>query len=224
MKITWLGQAGLLVQSGPHTILADPYLSDSVGSADPSKHRKVPVDDTLFQLKPDLILCTHCHMDHMDLPTLEHWLKVDRAITFLGPRSVWEALKPYGGCHNYVLFNEGSHWTLGNLTIRAVRAEHSDPHAIGVILDDGKETVYVTGDTLYNEHIFPALPPHIDRIILPVNGVGNNMNYADAARFAQASKAKLAIPVHWGLMDDLDPRDWAYEPKYIPGIYKEIEL
>ncbi len=224
MKITWLGQAGLLIQSGQHILLLDPYLSDSVGSTNPAMHRKIPVDESFFQLNPDLIICTHSHIDHMDLSTLEHWLKKDRPVTFLGPRSVWEVLKPYGGSHNYVLFNEGSQWTLENLTIRAVRAEHSDAYAIGVILDDGEETVYITGDTLYNEHIFPSLPPQPDKIILPINGVGNNMNYADAARFARKSKAKVAIPVHWGLMDDLNPTDWEYEPKYIPSIYKEIAL
>lgn len=30
MKITWLGQAGLLFETGETTILVDPYLSNSV--------------------------------------------------------------------------------------------------------------------------------------------------------------------------------------------------
>lgn len=222
MHITWIGQAGLLIRTGTQLLLLDPYLSDSVGETDPAMHRRVPVDETLFSLAPDLILCTHSHMDHMDLPTLEHWLRSDRRITFLGPRSVWETLKPYGEPHNYVLFNEGTSWTAGDLRITAVKAEHSDPCAIGFLLEDTEETVYVTGDTLYNRHIFPQLPAGIDRVILPVNGVGNNMNYADAARFAKDCGAKLAIPVHWGLFDDLDAHDWSYEPKCVPTIYKEI--
>ena len=223
MHITWIGQAGLLIRTGRHIILIDPYLSDSVGDANPSMHRRVPVDEALFHLQPDLILCTHSHMDHMDLPTLEHWLKNDRGILFLGPRSVWEALKPYGGSHNYVLFNKGSSWSIEGLRLTAVRAEHSDPCAIGVLLEDEEEVVYVTGDTLYNRYIFPQLPKQIDRIFLPVNGVGNNMNYADAAHFASDSGAKIAVPVHWGLMDDLDAADWQYEPKYVPTIYQPIE-
>ena len=121
------------------------------------------------------------------------------------------------------LFNEGSSWTLGNLRLTAIRAEHSDPYAIGVLLEDDGEVVYVTGDTLYNRYIFPQLPKHIDRIFLPVNGIGNNMHYADAARFASDSGALLAIPVHWGLMDDLDATDWQYEFKYVPTIYQPIE-
>lgn len=223
MQITWIGQAGLLIHTDKHIILLDPYLTDTVGETNSAMHRKVPVDEELFRLTPDLILCTHSHIDHMDLPTLKHWLKSDNGITFLGPRSVWETLKSYGGSHNYVLFNEGTSWTIGDLRITAIKAEHSDPYSIGVILDDGKEVVYVTGDTLYNKHIFPQLPSKIDRVILPINGAGNNMNYADAARFAKDCKAKLAIPVHWGLMDDLNAAEWQYEPKYIPTIYKEIK-
>lgn len=222
MHITWIGQAGLLIEAGGHKLLIDPYLSDSVGQANASMHRRIPVDETLFECSPDLILCTHDHMDHMDLPTLEHWLRSKDGITFLGPRSVWEILKPYGGPHNYVFFNEGTSWTMENLCITAVHAEHSDAYAIGVLLDDGKEVVYVTGDTLYHRTIFSQLPDRIDKVILPINGVGNNMNAADAARFARDCKAKLAIPVHWGLMDDLDAANWQYEPKYVPTIYKEI--
>ena len=35
MKITWLGQAGLLFETNGKTILIDPYLSDSVAQIEP---------------------------------------------------------------------------------------------------------------------------------------------------------------------------------------------
>ncbi len=224
MKITWIGQAGLLVQTQTLTMLIDPYLSDSVGESNPKMHRRIPVDQALFALSPDVILCTHDHADHCDLQTLEHWLKGDRKTDVLGPRSVWERLRAYGGPHNYILFQPGTSWSFPGLRVTAVKAEHSDPCAIGVILDDGEKVVYVTGDTLYNSQIFASLPDKIDQVILPVNGVGNNMNFADAARFARACRAAVAIPVHWGLMDTVDPNQWTYEPKYIPTIFQEIRL
>ena len=35
MKITWLGQAGLLFETNGVTIIVDPYLSDSVKEINP---------------------------------------------------------------------------------------------------------------------------------------------------------------------------------------------
>ena len=43
MKITWLGQAGLLMETGGKIVLIDPYLSDSVGKVNPLNYRRVPV-------------------------------------------------------------------------------------------------------------------------------------------------------------------------------------
>ena len=61
-------------------------------------------------------------------------------------------------------------------------------------------------------------------IFLPVNGVGNNMNFRDAADFAARSGAKAAVPLHVGMFDELTAEDWEFENKVVPTIYKEIEL
>ena len=45
MKITWLGQAGLLFESNGIKLIADPYLSDSVEKINPQNFRRVPVKD-----------------------------------------------------------------------------------------------------------------------------------------------------------------------------------
>ena len=50
-----------------------------------------------------------------------------------------------------------------------MRAEHSDPTPIGVIIDDGEKKYYITGDTLYNEEIFKDIPEDIYALFLPVN-------------------------------------------------------
>jgi len=50
MRITWLGQAGLLFNKNGFQIMIDPYLSDSIGSLNPNKHRSFPVDENIFQV------------------------------------------------------------------------------------------------------------------------------------------------------------------------------
>jgi L-ascorbate metabolism protein UlaG (beta-lactamase superfamily) len=59
MKITWIGQAGLLFETVGKKILVDPYLSDSVAKVEPANTRRVPVNESLFEIKPDVIVITH---------------------------------------------------------------------------------------------------------------------------------------------------------------------
>lgn len=81
MKITWLGQAGLLFEDDEITILVDPYLSDSVETVNPRLKRRVRVDETFFDIKPDVIICTHNHRDHTDPETLKHYLTEKSSIS-----------------------------------------------------------------------------------------------------------------------------------------------
>ena len=64
MKITWLGQAGLLFENDNFKIMIDPYLSDSVKKINPANYRRKPVNEELFTIKPDVMIFTHNHLDH----------------------------------------------------------------------------------------------------------------------------------------------------------------
>ena len=64
MKIVWLGQAGLWFENKKLKIMIDPYLSDSVKEINPNNYRRVPVKNELFELKPDVVIFTHNHLDH----------------------------------------------------------------------------------------------------------------------------------------------------------------
>lgn len=224
MKITWLGQAGLLFESNGIKLIVDPYLSDSVEKINPQNFRRVPVKEELFGEDIDIIVITHNHLDHLDPKTLERFLNTDRVLTVLAPYYAWQEVRKLGRNHNYVMFNRGTVWTQNGITLTAVKAEHSDLTAIGFIVDDSKEKFYITGDTLYNKDIFADLPQDIDTVFLPINGVGNNMNITDAKRFAVKTGAKNAVPVHWGMFDELDPTEFDLENAVIPTIYEEVKL
>ena len=227
MKITWLGQAGLLFEKNGKTVMIDPYLSNSVVKVNPNNWRRVPVDETLFDITPDAMIFTHDHLDHYDPETAPRFFaKTNKQMLVLCPTSVWQKARTHGNGHNYVQFDAFTEWTAYGMRFSAVRAEHSDPHAIGVIIEDldtGKK-YYVTGDTLYNTKLFADLPDDIDVILLPINGVGNNMNETDAERFFKASGAKVAVPLHVGMFDEKTPDIFKAEPRVLPEIYKEIKL
>lgn len=224
MKVIWLGQAGLLFQTNGKTIVVDPYLSNSVEEIEPQNKRRQPIDERFLQIRPDVIVLTHNHLDHTDPETLKHYLKEDSGIVVLGSgNAYYNVRKRFGGNNNYILFNRRTWWTEGDIVFQAVKAEHSDECAVGVIIEAEGKKYYITGDTLYNEEIFADLPDDLDFVFLPVNGRGNNMNMQDGKRFCEKIGAK-AIPLHCGLFDDLDLNDFAYANKIVPQIYQEIKL
>lgn len=224
MKIIWLGQAGLLFIKNGFKIMIDPYLSDSVEKNNPASFRRQAVDESLFEIKPDVMIFTHSHLDHYDPETVCRFISADTNIVVLSPASVWQKVRKIGGNNNYIQFNRHTVWTENGIKFTAVKAEHSDITAIGVIIDDGDKKYYVTGDTLYNEEIFNDIPNDIYAVFLPVNGVGNNMNMTDAKRFCERVNTKAAIPIHCGMFDDTDMNKFGYKNKAVPKIYEEIEI
>lgn len=224
MEITWIGQAGLLINANGLKIMVDPYLSDSVVKVNPKNYRRVPVNEALFDEDIDMIVITHNHLDHLDPETLPKMLKTSKQLTVLCPYNAFtEALKNGGG-HNYVMFNRGTVWTERGVIFTAVKAEHSDLTAIGFIIDDGEDKVYITGDTLYNKDIFKDIPNDLDAVFLPINGVGNNMNISDAKRFAKMTGAKKAVPVHFGMFDEIDPAEFDADNTVIPKLYEKVNI
>lgn len=225
MKITWLGQAGLLFETNDVKIIIDPYLSDSVEAIQPHFWRRVPIDRSFFEIAPDFIVLTHDHLDHTDPDTLCHYLGENTEVCVLASGNAWNNVrKRFGGIkNNYVTFNEGTEWSEKGVHFKAVYANHSDTHAIGVLITAEGKTYYVTGDTLYDERILNSLPQEIYAVFLPINGVGNNMNMTDAKRFCEKIGA-IAVPMHCGLFDEIDMNDLKYENKIVPEFYKEIEL
>ena len=222
MKVTWIGQAGFLIEKDGKKILVDPYLSDSCAKSNPASYRRTPLDESYLAMKPDVIVLTHDHIDHTDKETLEHYLPGEGGILVLAAANAWNTVRCFGGANNYVRFRPGTRWTFEGLCFTAVKAEHSDPESIGVVVDDGEKKLYFTGDTLYNEEVLASLPKDLFAVFLPVNGKGNNMNATDAAAFAARTGAKYAVPMHVGMLDELTPDIFTASNRVLPEVYQEV--
>ena len=226
MKVTWLGQAGLLFEKGERSVLIDPYFSDSVASFDPAKKRRIKLDEKFLKTEPSVMIFTHDHADHYDEETAPvFFARKTKRMTVLSPFSVWQKARKYG-FHNYVLFDRQTEWTEYGFRFRAVKAVHSDAFAIGVVITDLEEnkTYYVTGDTLYSEEIFGDISVRPDAVFVCINGEGNNMNATDATRFCDRLDAAVAVPIHFGMFDDTDPRSFLYKKAKILKIYQTEEI
>ncbi len=229
MKVTWLTQAGLLFENSKIKIMVDPYLSDALGEKCAEKARRVPADKSFLDANPDVLLITHDHIDHLDELTLnELFARGDKEILVLAAESAYSHLAKMNIRHNLVLLAPHSVYSEKGVTFYSVHAEHSDRQAVGFIIDDGKQTFYVSGDTLYNydviDDVLDLAPDGVDFAFLPINGKGNNMNARDAADFAYEIGARCAIPVHYGTTDDLTPEEFDFDDRIILEPYKEIKL
>ena len=78
MKIVFLGQNGILIESKKSTFVVDPYLSDSVAETEPQNVRRQKIDEKFLKIKPDVVLITHSHADHYDEETLDKLCEIIR--------------------------------------------------------------------------------------------------------------------------------------------------
>ena len=196
LKIRWIGQGGYLLLDEKTTICIDPYLSDVVNRL-AGRARMVKAPFSPEDLFADAVICTHNHVDHVDIDAIP-MMKKD-AMTFYAPSDAKETLLSLG-VNNYCQFDENDRYEIGNFTIEAVYAYHSVP-AIGVLIHHGDLTIYISGDTEYDEKLETLKDKKIDIMIICINGKLGNMNVEEAIRLTQILSPHLAIPTHYGMFE-----------------------
>ena len=203
MNISWLGQSGFLLIDGKTTIVLDPYLSTIVEDIKNYRRLTPPVmspDD----LRADLLFCSHNHFDHFDPVTVAAIVKNCPECKIYGPASVPERVaKENILILNFNILQPGNSFESGNFKFRALPARHSDPKALGLLIEKHDLRIYFSGDTLYypelSEEIKHLTPEPIDLALLCINGQGGNMNASEAAHLASELNVKLTIPSHYGM-------------------------
>jgi L-ascorbate metabolism protein UlaG (beta-lactamase superfamily) len=184
LKITFLGHGSLLFLFNGMNIYVDPF-----------SH----VADYSTLPKADIILITHEHMDHLDLPAIANIRVPQTAIVLTETCST----HLNGG----IVMHNGDMQVVKGLPVRAVAAYnivHKRPdgspfHAPGVgngyILTFGNQQVYVAGDT---ENI-PEMKTisGINCAFLPMN-LPYTMTPEMVADAARTFKPKVLYPYHFG--------------------------
>lgn len=211
MKVTWLGQSGYVFKYKEQRLVVDPYLSDIVFEKEGLK-RMIDPPLSVDELKPDYVFITHDHLDHFDPVTMPLIHEKFPLCQIAGPESVMRH------CHT-LSFNKailtpvtkGARIVLGEFIIHVTPAYHSDPFAVGIIIETADIVVYISGDTLYKEALSPEIlslaPRPIDVAFVVINGKLGNMGIEDAVSLMKKLDPKLAIPMHYGmfLQNTADP-------------------
>ena len=196
LKIKWIGQSGYILNDKKTEICIDPYLSDVVNRLQ-NRPRMVDAPFSPEDLKSDVVICTHDHLDHVDIDAIPR-MKKDNML-FLAPSDAKNTLFECG-VTKYEEFNEGDKYSVGDFELEAVCAFHSAP-AVGIIVRHDGHTLYFSGDTVYDERLKELKRYNIDIMFICINGKLGNMNVEEAVEITKTIKPKAAIPTHYGMFE-----------------------
>jgi L-ascorbate metabolism protein UlaG (beta-lactamase superfamily) len=211
IQAAWLGHSTVLLKVDGFTILTDPVFSLRVGlNLGPfTLGIKRLIDVALHPagLPPiDLVLLSHAHMDHFDLPSLRllentrtHVITAQRTDDLLRP-------KRYANVQE-LRWNETAR--VGAVTVKAFQVAHwgarmrSDVYRgyNGYLLKIGKRQVLFAGDTAQTHH-FKQLKSSqpIDLAIMPIGAydpwIHVHCNPEQALAMANDAGAESILPVH----------------------------
>ncbi len=210
-SVTYIGHATLLIEMNGVRILTDPVLGSHVGGF---IRRQTPVP-TVHCRDVDVVLISHLHLDHLDLPSLRLLPRSTPLVVPTGAGRVVQRL----GFTRVTEVRVGDQVRIGEVMIETTPANHGRARApfrpytacVGFLLH-GEQTVYFAGDT----DLFPemsGLVHKLDVALLPVWGWGPTLGtgHMDPRRAAEALpllKPGLAIPIHWGTLYPLAMRYW----------------
>jgi L-ascorbate metabolism protein UlaG (beta-lactamase superfamily) len=206
LLVTWLGQAGFLLRTPLTTIVIDPYLSDTARGYAGLARVQPPVTSA-DQLRPDAVLITHPHIDHMDPPTIRALATSPSRPMLIGSAPTVAQARMWGPWPNerVVAVERGDRLVVAGAEITATFARHSDDdlftgQSIGFKVGVEGIVVWHPGDTEYDARLRHVAPPgEIDVALLPINGTGGNMNAHEAALLAWLLDVAVAVPMHFGM-------------------------
>jgi len=199
----FFGQAGYYLKAQGHGILIDPYLSDSVGRSDVRFARQYPSPVQAGDIKADIYIVTHDHLDHLDPETIAQYRYKD-STQFVAPRFAAKKLAvlgvPKGNIH---ICDSGDSIELDGVIIKGVFALGTSPDVLDttgylISFPNGK-SVYHSSDTAYCRLLLEACP-HADVLLVCINGKDGNLNVQEAVEMTKAVDPLYVIPNHYDMM------------------------
>ena len=202
LDIRFLGHSTVLLELDGLRILTDPVLRPWIGAL----RRHVPAHDPTAETV-DVVLISHGHNDHLDLPSLRLLKGTPLLIV---PRGLGQLVRKAGFDRVTEVVPEDRVQVAPGVAVQAFPAVHDGSRplgpravALGFVIE-GSSSVYFAGDT----DIFPEMARLRDRMdvaLLPVWGWGPNigpghLNPSRASLAVELMRPRLSIPIHWGTL------------------------
>jgi L-ascorbate metabolism protein UlaG (beta-lactamase superfamily) len=199
MYITWLTQGGFMFESADYRIVVDPYMSNSL-EENQALTRLTLFPLSMKELRPNVLACTHDHIDHLDPQTVTTVTEAYPECLFAGPVSCCRHFAELGiPADRIVALKQGQQKEIGSFNVLPVFAAHSDPEAVGLLLSAEGKKVYLSGDTTYDERLFSSQLEGCDLMLICINGKLGNMTSDESLKCVKRLKPKTALPMHYGL-------------------------
>jgi L-ascorbate metabolism protein UlaG (beta-lactamase superfamily) len=216
MLVTWIGHATVLVQTQGLNILTDPIWSERASPFSFIGPKRARAPGVAFDRLPkiDLVLVSHNHYDHLDLPTLKRLWHRDRPliVTSLGNDTIlrdkgleavaldWGRTRPFPG--GSVTIDRNHHWSARWGTDRN-RALWS-----GFTVRLPRGSIFFAGDTGWGDGSWvrqaAARGPY-RLAIIPIGAYEprdfmktNHVNPEEAVAIFEALAPVRALGIHWG--------------------------
>ncbi|HXW83385.1 MAG TPA: MBL fold metallo-hydrolase [Candidatus Binataceae bacterium] len=208
-----LGHATLLMNYFGVRVITDPALFQKVGlsfdslfTVGPSRHTAAPLrPDQLGRI--DLILITHAHMDHLDIPSLK---ALPKSATVVACSACSQLIAPLGFTDVREL-KWGESTEFMGLRIRAMGANHwgkrwppygRDYGFNSYVLEKRGHRMLLACDSA-NTELFGALasdPPEIAAFSIGAYDpwIWNHANPEQVWQMFESTRARWLVPIHWG--------------------------
>lgn len=222
LTLSWIGHSTVLINFFGKWIITDPVLFERVGvyffggSIGPAQ--LTPPALNVFEFpKPDIILLSHAHMDHMDYPTLRFFAKkypdqIDVIVAYL-TKDIIDDL-PWRSIH---VMDWNDELNLQGIRFRANEVKHfgwrypwekdrsrgymKDGRSFNsYVIDYNGKKVLFGGDTAKCDKFQKLKNENVDIAIMPIGAYNpwkwNHANPEEALQMASEIGVKYFIPIH----------------------------
>lgn len=231
-RITWLGHATTLLQIEGKRVLIDPVWSTYATPMPPlGPRRATPPAVPLAALPPiDVLIVTHDHYDHLDMPTLRALPGKDR-VQVVVPLGLAPLLRS-AGFADVVEMDWWEERRVAGLSVRALPAAHTSARGAfsrnrtlwaSFAIAGAKPnavSVYVSGDSGHHSHFERIGRAHgpFDLAVIYLGGYAprpvaraRHVTPSEMVRAGDELRAATSVPVHWGTFP------LGAEPTFKPG-------
>lgn len=191
MKFTYFGHASFMIETQGKKLLFDPFITPN----------ELAKDVDVTALKPDYIILSHGHGDHVaDVETVYN----NSEATIISTYEVVGWFQGKGLERGHPM-NHGGSWQFDFGKIKLVNAVHSSSmpdgsyggHPAGIVIENNEGTFYYAGDTALTKDMELIGEEFIlNFAVLPV-GDNFTMGVADAMKAARMVSCDRVIGVHF---------------------------
>ena len=213
LHAAWIGHSTVVISIDGFIVVTDPVFSNRIGiglgPVTLGLKRLVEPALTLAEIpRPDLILLSHAHMDHFDLPSLRKMEARETTVITAVNTSDLLRVKRYGAVHE---LGWGQSMRVGPAMVRAFEVNHwgarmgrdTQRSYNGYVIEVGRYRVVFGGDTAYTD-LFKKVRTSraVDLAIMPIGAynpwIRAHCTPEQAVRMADDVGADFILPVHHG--------------------------